>query len=195
MFSNRPAQLLVPAAVAGMLVLAACSSSGGGGTPSSAAAGGASARSAAASSAAAGGSAAGTQPVVRVHRTSDGKVLTDARGRTLYVSDQESGKVLCAHSDCTAVWVPLTVTGTRAPAAPAGVQLGTIARPDGSRQVTFGGRPLYTFAFDQSAGATTGDGKHDSFDGTAFAWHAATTGTPAPKPSLPATSAASGYGY
>ena len=40
-----------------------------------------------------------------------------------------------------------------------------MTRPDGSRQVTFDGRPLYRFAEDSDAGTVTGNGIADSFDG------------------------------
>jgi predicted lipoprotein with Yx(FWY)xxD motif len=35
---------------------------------------------------------------------------------------------------------------------------GTISRPDGITQLTFLGRPLYTFVRDTTAGAVNGDG-------------------------------------
>lgn len=42
-------------------------------------------------------------------------VLVSGSGRTLYVSDQENGMVLCKTSACTAVWVPpATVSGPMA---------------------------------------------------------------------------------
>jgi predicted lipoprotein with Yx(FWY)xxD motif len=107
-----------------------------------------------------------------------GKVLADAHGRTLYTSDQEraAGRILCASGACTAIWTPLTVAKGAKPTAPSGVSagLGTVSRPDGSRQVAFMGEPLYTFSFDHSAGEVKGNGVQDSFGGTAFTWHAAT---------------------
>jgi hypothetical protein len=65
-------------------------------------------------------------------------------------------------------------------------------------QVTFGGKPLYTFVQD-TPGQATGNGAMDSFGGTSFTWTAATTSAPA---SAGATSTGSssggssgGYGY
>ena len=55
-------------------------------------------------------------------------------------------------------------------------RLATVKRPDGSRQVTLDGRPLYRFAQDSAAGKATGDGVTDNFDGQQFTWHAEGTG-------------------
>jgi predicted lipoprotein with Yx(FWY)xxD motif len=183
------ARLLIPAATAGALALAACGSSGGG-YGSGGGGGGSSA--APSSSAAAAGT---TTTALKVRSTSIGKVLTDARGRTLYFSDQEKGTVACKSSACTSVWVPVTTTGTAKPAGPSGVTLGTIARPGGTSQITFPGRPLYTFSFDRAAGSTGGDGQKDSFDGTHFTWHAAVTGGARPQPTMSTSSSSKGYNY
>ena len=91
---------MLPAEVAGVLTLAACGSSGGSGSHSSTAAGG-------------GGNAAATVQVRTVAGHSG--VLVSGSGRTLYVSDQENGMVLCKTNACTAVWVPpATVSGPMA---------------------------------------------------------------------------------
>jgi predicted lipoprotein with Yx(FWY)xxD motif len=57
------------------------------------------------------------------------------------------------------------------------VKLGTIERPDGRTQVTFKGRPLYSFSGDSKAGDVNGEGIKDV--GT---WHAAVTAKAPPKP-------------
>lgn len=126
-----------------------------------------------------------------------GNVLVDSKGRTLYLDDQEkSGKVLCAKSDCTAIWMPLILTGSKAPTGPSSVSsmLSTTKRPDGKIQVTLKGSPLYTFAYDMAAGQTKGDGQRDSFDGTAFSWHAATPAGAAATSSPTSTGNGGGYG-
>ena len=124
--------------------------------------------------------AAGTggDAVVRTHAGSDGRlVLVDTEGKTLYASDQEgSGNAIQCTGSCLGFWSPLTVKsgsprGDGIPAA----KLGTMKRPDnGQTQVTFDGKPLYTFKLDTSSGMTKGDGLTDDFDGTTFDWHAAT---------------------
>ena len=101
----------------------------------------------------------------------DNGTLVDSDGAPLYTSDQEkSGKVVCT-GDCTSIWLPLTAPGT--PTAGDGVsgKLGTVKRPDGAKQVTLDGRPLYRFAEDGTDGKPTGDGVKDDFGGQQFTWH------------------------
>jgi predicted lipoprotein with Yx(FWY)xxD motif len=103
-----------------------------------------------------------------------GTVLVDPAGRTLYFTDQETGGGIRCVADCAAAWVPLTVAKGTIPAGGAGVtgSLAVVTRPDGSNQVTYDGRPLYTFAADGGAGRAGGNGVRDSFGGTDFVWHA-----------------------
>jgi predicted lipoprotein with Yx(FWY)xxD motif len=112
-----------------------------------------------------------------------GSVLVDTSGRTLYTTDREAdGTVRCV-AGCVDTWIPLTVPPGTIPSGGAGVTgvLATVARPDGANQVTYNGRPLYTFAPDGGAGKTGGNGVHDSFGGTDFVWQAATAaGSPPP---------------
>jgi len=42
-------------------------------------------------------------------------------------------------------------------------------------QVTYDGKPLYTFTLDSQPGELTGNGVTDQFGGTQFTWHAAFT--------------------
>jgi predicted lipoprotein with Yx(FWY)xxD motif len=73
---------------------------------------------------------------------------------------------------------------------PAGVQgLATVKRPDGRRQVTFRGGPLYFFVQDKKRGDVNGEGFKD-----VGVWHAAFTksiSSPAPPP----TTTSGGYPY
>jgi predicted lipoprotein with Yx(FWY)xxD motif len=95
-------------------------------------------------------------------------VLTANNGLTLYtLSAEKHGTFICKGS-CLKDWHPLAVAKGVKPTGP--VPLGTIKRPDnGLRQVTFGGRPLYTFDDDNKKGDANGEGFKDV--GT---WHAAT---------------------
>jgi len=143
---------------------------------------------------------AGTPGTVAVKQVAGvGNVLVDAKGLALYSPEQEaSGKVLCTGS-CVAFWMPLPA-GSAAPAPVSGVgMLGTVNRPDGTKQVTVDGKPLYTFAED-SPGNVKGNGFSDAFGGQHFTWHAIlATGTSAGSSgnSVPGgtTAAGSGYGY
>jgi predicted lipoprotein with Yx(FWY)xxD motif len=187
-YSLHLKRAVLPALAIGVLALAGCGSNGGSQS----------------SSTRDGGQGSGT--VVTVSDASGHSVLVDASGRALYVSDQEKNAVLCTSGACGAIWTPLTVTGKSdiTAAGPLARKLGTTARPDGSTQVTFQGRPLYTFSFDHAAGEVNGDGQQDSFDGTDFTWHAATpSGSAAaarasssPAPSSPSTLYGNGgYNY
>lgn len=112
--------------------------------------------------------------------TGVGTVLTDSAGKTLYFTDQEAGgKVLCT-ADCVRIWIPLTVTSESVSGGVPG-KLATVKRPDnGKLQVTYDGKPLYTFQQDSGPGDAKGNSVKDSFGGTEFSWHAATTGGSAP---------------
>jgi predicted lipoprotein with Yx(FWY)xxD motif len=124
-------------------------------------------------------------------------VLATADGLTLYVSDQEDGEVLCKSSDCTAIWIPLTVNADQTPTGPDQLtdRLGTVMRPAGETQVTFDDKPLYTFSFDHEAGETGGNGESDSFDGTDFTWQTAMVDKSGVPPSTHAPTAGGGYNY
>jgi predicted lipoprotein with Yx(FWY)xxD motif len=113
--------------------------------------------------------AARTARVVKeAHNSSLGStVLTANNGLTLYsLSVEKHGRFICTGS-CLKDWHPLVVAAGVKPAGP--VALGTVKRPDGRHQVTFEGRPLYTFDGDSKKGDAAGEGIKDV--GT---WHAAT---------------------
>jgi predicted lipoprotein with Yx(FWY)xxD motif len=121
---------------------------------------------------AAGGNATGgkgPKTVVKVAKVGARTLLTTIGGRTLYsLSVETHGKFICtASSGCTAIWHPLTVAAGVVPKGP--VALGTVKRPEGTTQVTYRGRPLYTFGGDRKSGQTKGEGLHD-----VGVWHAAT---------------------
>jgi predicted lipoprotein with Yx(FWY)xxD motif len=100
-----------------------------------------------------------------------GSVLVDQAGKALYSSDLEArGKVVCDTAACNAFWKPLTLSGGKPTASTGAGKLGVITRPDGSRQVTDNGKPLYTFSED-SPGNATGNGFHDDFGGHHFTWN------------------------
>jgi predicted lipoprotein with Yx(FWY)xxD motif len=95
-----------------------------------------------------------------------GTVLTANSGLTLYTLSAETHGTFICKGGCLATWHPLVVARGVKPTGP--VALGTVKRPDGRRQVTFQGRPLYTFDSDSKKGDANGEGFKDV--GT---WHAA----------------------
>lgn len=133
-----------------------------------------------------GGKASNTGGTVSAKNISGvGNVLVDSSGMALYFSEQETDGTIKCTKDCLDVWLPLTVPDGQSPKAGSGVsgKLGTVTRPDGGTQVTLDGKPLYRFSFDKSPDKVTGEGAKDSFGGTDFVWHVATTNGVAPSPS------------
>src|SRR5437867_8575210 len=89
-----------------------------------------------------------------------GTVLVDAKGFTLYDLASEAGGTITCTGSCATNWPPLLLPAGVMSATPeSGIsasKLGTITRPDGGTQVTYGGLPLYLFIGDQSAGQANG---------------------------------------
>jgi predicted lipoprotein with Yx(FWY)xxD motif len=151
------------AAVAAAGLLAACGSAGAGG------------------GSAAGGThrtAVRSGMVISVRKLPGvGDVLADRSGKTLYSPQQEAdGKIMCT-GGCLNFWFPVRVAAGAALRAPSGVtgSLGMIHRPGGLTQLTYNGKPLYTFRLDQAAGQAHGNDFTDHFGGATFTWHALTT--------------------
>jgi predicted lipoprotein with Yx(FWY)xxD motif len=76
-----------------------------------------------------------------------GMVLFDGMGQVLYAFENDGpGRSACTAADCVKAWPPMLTEG--APSAGRGIdasKLGTITREDGTRQVTYHGRPLYFY--------------------------------------------------
>jgi predicted lipoprotein with Yx(FWY)xxD motif len=156
------------------------------------------------------GSAPAARATVQVRTTSLGKILTDARGHTLYLFTADKGKAsACNSSACVKAWPPLTTTGTaKAGSGAKASLLGTTKRKDGRLQVTYAGHPLYFFFKDAKAGQTSGENL-DFFGGEWYAVSAAgkkvepaggttttTTTTPTPTTTTGSTGGGGGgYGY
>jgi len=102
-----------------------------------------------------------------------GLVLVDRTGKTIYSTEQEAhGKILCTGS-CLGFWFPVSVASGTRPHATAGLSgtFGTIRRTDdGVTQLTYNGRPLYTFRLDQGPGELHGNNFSDQFGGRSFTW-------------------------
>jgi predicted lipoprotein with Yx(FWY)xxD motif len=105
-----------------------------------------------------------------------GRVLVDSEGQALYASEQEAGgRVMCTDDACLSFWEPLTIKGGTPSGSSIGGMLGLIDRPDGTKQVTYKGMPLYSFSEDQP-GEVNGDGFEDAFDGQQFTWNVVSVG-------------------
>ena len=103
--------------------------------------------------------AADPAPVKKV----DG-ILVDAHGMTVYTFDKDvagSGKSACK-GPCAQNW-PAVKAGD----APLAEPYSAIVREDGTRQLAYHGKPLYTFVKDKKAGEREGDKKMN-------VWHVVT---------------------
>lgn len=106
--------------------------------------------------------AAAGATTVRIGETSLGKVLVDEQGRTLYTFKNDppnEGKSVC-NGNCAAIWRPLLAPAAGAPTKPAEAAsaITVITRDDGSKQVAYGGQPLYRYSADAAPGDTKGEG-------------------------------------
>ena len=92
-----------------------------------------------------------------------GKVLTDAKGMTLYTFDKDAGGKSACNGPCATNWPPLKASASDKNEG--GYTM--IKRDDGSMQWDYKGKPLYTWKKDEKPGDTTGDGFLNG------AWHVA----------------------
>jgi len=141
-------RMMVAAAGTATLALsaAACggSSSGGGGAssaPSSAATH--------ASGSAASGSALKTAKIGGV------TLVTNAKGFALYSFAPDTATTSKCNGACAQVWPPVKGPATAGPGVTG--KLGTITRSDGTKQATYNGHPLYTYAADTAPGQVNGN--------------------------------------
>lgn len=106
--------------------------------------------------------AAGSGTVVKLHRTSFGKVLAGPNGHSLYILTADKRNSSSCNSVCRSFWPPLKTHGK--PRAGTGVNAAKLGQTS-AHQVTYYGKPLYYYAQDNSAGQTSGEGVR-SFGGT-----------------------------
>ncbi|WP_441247111.1 hypothetical protein [Kitasatospora sp. McL0602] len=124
--------------------------------------------------------------LVAVDSATLGPIVTDSSGRTLYRFDKDTAKPSasnCADA-CAVKWPPATVQDKVSLDGVGSALVGSVTRPDGTRQLTLNGWPLYRFAGDSAAGQVNGQG----VGGTWFA------STPeGKKAQAPAASQSGGY--
>ena len=104
---------------------------------------------------------ASASPVVLVQSVGTmGTILVAAsNSHTVYNFGSDTPGVSNCNGGCTAIWPAVTIASGQTPTGGPGVtgQLGTIARGDGSLQVTYKGLPLYFFHSDSKPGDTKGN--------------------------------------
>jgi predicted lipoprotein with Yx(FWY)xxD motif len=96
-----------------------------------------------------------------------GQVLVDSEGHTLYAFSKDTAGASACTGACATAWPPLLVEGGEPEPSngAAASRLATITLPDGSRQVTYAGHPLYSFTADKQPGQANGNGS-SAFGGT-----------------------------
>jgi predicted lipoprotein with Yx(FWY)xxD motif len=103
-----------------------------------------------------GGPATGSA-TVSLGNSKFGKILVDSKGMSLYVDENDKpGKQACTGA-CLTAWPP--VVAPDSPTYGAGLTASlysSITLPDGTKQLTVKGSPLYTWAGDKKAGDVTG---------------------------------------
>jgi predicted lipoprotein with Yx(FWY)xxD motif len=108
------------------------------------------------------GALAASKPTVRsADNPALGAILVGATGLTLYHYADDHGSVVKCNGACAQQWPPVLVAANAKPVAGPGLassKLGTVKRPDGTIQVTYGGYALYRFAGDRHGGEVNGQG-------------------------------------
>ena len=97
---------------------------------------------------------------LRTANTPAGKMVVTGRGMTVYVylpDQSQPSRTMCT-GDCANDWPPVLLTGrTSKVSGVDGSRVGILVRPDGSRQLTLNGYPLYGFAADLRPGDIRGE--------------------------------------
>lgn len=102
--------------------------------------------------------AADTMPVKKANG-----MLVDSKGMTIYTYDKDSGGKSACNGKCAENWPPVMAKEGH----PAAAAYSEITRDDGTKQLAYKGKPLYTFVKDKKPGDKTGDKVMD-------AWHVVT---------------------
>jgi predicted lipoprotein with Yx(FWY)xxD motif len=89
-----------------------------------------------------------------------GEIVVDNRGYVLYRFEKDTAKPPRSNclEDCAPKWPPLMDTGDVRLEGIDQALIGSVVRPDASRQVTIAGWPIYRYAGDTTAGDAKGQG-------------------------------------
>jgi predicted lipoprotein with Yx(FWY)xxD motif len=100
-----------------------------------------------------------------------GTVLVDKAGKTVYFTDSDSATDIRCVDDCLSLWPPVVAQSDNPDGG--GVSgLSVVKRPDGTSQLAYQNKPLYTFTMDSTDKPASGHNSSDSFGGVQFTWHA-----------------------
>ena len=151
------------AAMALMAALAGCAGSPGTTSTTAAATSPAASSPAATSAAPAASPTAAAAVGLKTASSSAGTIVVDANGMSFYFFTKDvkdSGTSACTGA-CLTMWPPVTSTAATPTAEGVSGTLGTITTPDGAKQVTLNGLPLYYYAQDKKPGDILGQGVSD----------------------------------
>jgi predicted lipoprotein with Yx(FWY)xxD motif len=90
--------------------------------------------------------------VITVRSSQYGPILADGRDHTIYLFTQDRSATSTCYGQCAAVWPPVLTRGAPRRAGGLPGALGSIRRPNGTRQVTYDGHPLYYYTADVKPG-------------------------------------------
>lgn len=127
-----------------------------------------------------------------------GTALVTSSGMTIYTPKtpaESKGSLKCTGS-CLSFWFPVTAGSAHLTSSGLPGKIGTIHRSDdGKTQLTYNGKPLYTFRLDTAAGQAHGNNFSDSFGGTSFTWQVVVShGTAGGRAASPSSSPSYSYG-
>lgn len=151
------------AAMALMAALAGCAGSPGTTSTTAGETSPAASSPAATSAAPTSGPTAAAAVGLKTASSSAGTIVVDANGMSVYFFTKDvkdSGTSACKGA-CLTMWPPVTSTAATPTAEGVSGTLGTIATPDGAKQVTLNGLPLYYYAQDKKPGDILGQGVSD----------------------------------
>ncbi len=105
-------------------------------------------------------SASSPTTIIVTHNKAWGRLLSLQNGDTLYRLTKDSTDKSVCTGKCATVWIPVVLaSGQKTPVGVGVSHLGSFARANGVRQVTYEGIPLYTYTGDKKPGEVTGNVK------------------------------------
>ncbi|MDZ4092211.1 MAG: hypothetical protein U1D68_13520 [Arthrobacter sp.] len=103
---------------------------------------------------------ASATPDLKVADSSAGRIVVDGKGMSVYYYTKDvkdSGTSTCT-GGCLEAWPPVLATADTPAVDGVTGTVGTIATPDGKKQLTINGMPVYYYAKDLAAGDILGQG-------------------------------------
>ncbi|MDV8148773.1 hypothetical protein [Arthrobacter sp. B10-11] len=107
--------------------------------------------------------AASAPAELKTASTAAGQVVVDAQGMSVYFFTKDvkdSGTSACTGA-CIAAWPPVLTESDEPAVEGITGTVGTISTPEGKKQVTISGLPVYYYIKDKAAGDVTGQGVND----------------------------------